>query len=469
VYVTKRKALGGVLGVVVAVLVSLVKPPEPMTDTAMITLGIVLGGVIWMLFDFVADYVAFLAICAFWAIFKVTDFTIIFGTFSKTTMWLLIGALGIGVAASESGLLARLALYFLKIFPATFKGQTTALMVSGICIGPFIPSTTAKAAIVAPMAKSISEAMGYEKCSKGAGGLFAAFYTGYISTAPQFLSASFASYAIVGLLPPEVAAEFTWMKWFISAFPWFVVFSILSYISILLLYNPKTNDKISKEYVYKKLEEMGPWSKNEKLTAGVLILCLLLWMTERVHGVNSALIAVLGCCVLIGLGIYDRKTFRAKVAWDSVVFIGCILSIGDVFPAVGINNWVLANFGESIIPLMSNHVLFLLVLMAFILVSRFVIVSWTACFTLLTILLTPFCEGAGINPWIIPFVTFVTCNTWFVIYQNSPYITSLVAAGGDGEMVTHKQMIKYSFSHAVCATIGILASIPFWYMMGLLK
>ncbi|UUX34712.1 SLC13 family permease [Fundicoccus culcitae] len=464
----KKNIILSIISVLVGIAIAMVPAPAPMGETGMITLGILIAGVLLMLFNVLDEYVAFLFVVAFWAIFQVTDFGIIFSVFSSTTTWLLIGALGIGAAASSSGLMRRLALYLMRIFPTTFVGQSTALLVSGILIGPFIPSTTAKAAIVGPVARSVSEAMGYEPGSRGAGGIFASFYTGYISTAPAFLSASFASYAIVGLLPDDIAARYTWMGWFISALPWAIVFTILAYFSIILLYKPKNEVEISSDYVENELAEMGGWSFNEKLVATVLVVCLAFWMTETVHGIHASMIALIGCAIVLGAGVVTRKQFRSEIAWDQVVFIGCMLGIGYVFPAVGINDWIIATFGEMIVPLMSNHVLFLVVFMIFVLIIRFVIVSWTAAFTLLTVLLAPFVDAAGINLWIIPFVTFVISNTWFVKYNSSPYVVSLTAAGGDGVMVTHNQMVKYSVLHTIATMIAVLAAVPFWRMMGLL-
>lgn len=74
----------------------------------------------------------------------------------------------------------------MKLFPASFKGQTAGLVVAGNLIGPLIPSVTAKCAIAAPFALGVSNQMGYEKDSKGAAGLFGAMFIGFGVTRPAF-------------------------------------------------------------------------------------------------------------------------------------------------------------------------------------------------------------------------------------------------------------------------------------------
>ncbi len=74
--------------------------------------------------------------------------------------------MGIGAAVTKSGLLARVALWIMRVCPPTFNGQVLALLGSGVIIGPFIPSTIAKVSIVGAMATDIGEKLGFEDRSK---------------------------------------------------------------------------------------------------------------------------------------------------------------------------------------------------------------------------------------------------------------------------------------------------------------
>ncbi len=223
-----KKIIGGVLGIICGLLVATHSPPGNLSLQAMWGLGIIAWSIIYWIFDVLPEYVVAILMCSAWAVFNVVPFNIAFAQFANTSWWLLVGALGIGVAVSGSGLLKRLALSVMRFFPATFKGQVMGLLVAGVAISPTIPSVTAKAAIMAPLSLAMSDTMGYHRKSPGAAGLFSAMYAGFISSAPIFISASFMCYLARGFLPAEVQAQFTWMQWFYCAIPWGVIFLMMT-------------------------------------------------------------------------------------------------------------------------------------------------------------------------------------------------------------------------------------------------
>jgi len=163
-----KQRIGGVSSVVVGIAVSAITPPDGLTPQAMWGLGIMAWAVTCWIFEVAPDYAVAVAMCAALALFQCVPFKTAFASFSERTWWLLVGALGMGCAMSKSGLLKRLSLGMMKIFPATFNGQVTALILGGILITPLIPSMTAKAAIMAPISQGISDAMGYARKSLGA-------------------------------------------------------------------------------------------------------------------------------------------------------------------------------------------------------------------------------------------------------------------------------------------------------------
>lgn len=101
-----------------------------------------------------------------------------------------------------------------------------------------------------------------------------------------------------------------------------------------------------------------------------------------------------------------------------------------------------------------------------VLVCRLVIISMLATSVIFTIVLSPLVITHGMHPWIIAFVSFAASNIWFFFFQNSFYLLSFYAVGG--EMVEHRQMIKLSIAYAVIAMVGFLVSVPYWRMLGLM-
>lgn len=463
-----KKMVGGILGIVlVFVFYNLSVPAgyeEFFSQKSWLALGILVGAVVWMLFDFLPDYMATLAMTVAWAATGCVSFSTSFSTFSGTTWWLLFGALCIGAAASACGLLKRMALKMMLWFPATFKGQSLALVCSGIVISPLIPSTAAKSAIIGPLAKNISESMGYEPQSKQANGLFMSYYTGYVSAGMGFLSASFISYSLIALMPE--GHEIAWFDWFLYALPWLVVAMVLMTLAILKMYKPKEDKKIDSTYLKNEYEKLGPLEGKERYTLIIMLVCLVLWMGEKWLNIPSAIVSVAAAVALIGGGILNRMEFRSKIAWDSMIFIGTFLQIPTVFSELGINKAVSIILGERLASLMTNPFLLIFTCTIVIYLIRFVVVSWTASAVLVLTILMPLCAMYGVHPWVVAFTCYCSTNTWNVIYQNTPYIAALVTT--DYQMGTHQQLLPYSAVYMVCNTIACLACVPFWQLLGLM-
>jgi anion transporter len=462
----KKKVIGGALGVILGVCLAVATPPSGLSPQAMWALGIIAWAITYWIFEVVPDYIVAVSMCTLWVLFRCVPFKTAFATFSDTTWWLLFGALGMGVAVLKSGLLKRLSLWLMNIFPANFNGQVLALICGGMVIAPLIPSVTAKAAIVAPISMGISDAMGYERKSRGAAGLFAAMGLGFILTGPMFLSASFVGYMMRGLLPQDIQAQFHWSYWFSAGLVWTAVVLGLMYLTIRFFYMPEEKEALSAVQVSAQLAALGPMRRNEKITATVLVMALLCWMAEPFHGINATIIALLGFAVLMACNVYDRQAFRSDMNWDSMIFIGGIINLGNVLPALKIDQWILQMCKPMLGPLMSNVYLFVVVLCIFVYVIRFVLVSFTATTAIFTVLLIPFALEAGINPWVTGFLVYVSTNIWLVFYQNSTFVTSFYAVGG--EMVTHRQIIPFSVAYCIISIAAALLSIPYWQYLGLM-
>jgi len=216
-FAENKKTIGGILGIIIAVAIATQPLPSGLSAAGLKAVAILCWAVIYWVFDVFPDYVVGLAMSALFVITKTAPMNVAFAAYSSDAWWLLVAAIGLGAAATKTGLLTRISLVVLKIFPATYKGQVMALIGCGTFLGTLIPSTTAKMAIMSPVALSISNALGFEKKSPGATGIFAACGTGFNLSSPFLMSSSFLAYVAVSLLPKAEQAQFTWSFWFLCA------------------------------------------------------------------------------------------------------------------------------------------------------------------------------------------------------------------------------------------------------------
>ncbi len=460
-----KQIIFAILGIIIAVVFFLVEPPEGLPVEGFRTLGLFLMAIVWWIGAVFPDFVTAFWLLASLVLFKVVPLGTAFSAFSGSVIWIVIPALAIGVALSKTGLLRRIVLKILSMFKGSFKSQVLAFLVAGNIVNPLIPSATAKIAIAGPLARTYSEEMGFERKSKPAAGLFTAMWSAFGACGPFFLTGTTMCFVMIGLLPAEYQAQWTFAKWFLAVWPWGVVWFILSYIFIRLFYTPKEEKPLPEGYMKEQYSALGKMSVNEKIALAVLGFCLVMWVSESFHGVSAAVVALLGMIVLLSTSVLDRQSFRSNIAWDAVIFIACNTGIAGVFSVTGITAWVGTTFGAYLQPLFSN--VFVLIIVSVIAISllRFIFVSQTALMTIYTVACAPFAIAAGMSPFIPGIISLVTVNVWNVLYHNATMITCIAAAG---EMAEFKDIRKMSFVYMLACVLGLIACVPMWNILGMM-
>ncbi|MDR0588284.1 MAG: anion permease, partial [Burkholderiales bacterium] len=297
------------VAVTIGIVIANLTPPEPLTTKSMLGLGIFVCFVILSMVEIMPDYVCWLAMCTAWAATKCVTVAQAFGAFTTTTWWLVVGAMVLAAAVAKCGLLKRIALFMMTRFPVTYKWQTLSLLLTGFIVSPMIPSGAVKVTLMSPLALSISDAMGFKRRSKGASGLFASMFLSIGLMIPTMISATFINYVIIGALGDQYPVSY--MMWFVASIPWIVLTLGLGYFVIHFLYHvDSTTITATNEALVAQRKALGPITKNEIITAVVLSLCLILWITERMHGLNAAFVTLAAVIVLSITQIVDRLTFR---------------------------------------------------------------------------------------------------------------------------------------------------------------
>lgn len=454
-----------ILGIAAAVLFFVMTPFEGLSVEGMKVLGLFLLAIFWWMGSVFADYVTAFWMMALMIATKATALGTVFSAFSGSVIWIVIPVLAVGAALSKTGLLKRIVLFILSKFKASFKSQSLGFIIAGNIVDALIPSATAKVAIAAPLAKTYSETMGYEPNSKPAAGLFSSMWMGFGANGPFFLTGSTMCFTMIGLLPEGYQEGFDFLTWLGVAWPWGLALLILSYVGVRIFYTPKNDVTVSAEVIHAQREALGKMKRNEKIAAFVLIICLVLWVTESWHGISSAVVALIGMCILLSTGVLDRKDFRSSIAWESVIFIGCSTGLGSVFSGAGITDWVSTTFAPYLEPVFSNVFIMIVVCVLVITVVRFAFVSQTALMTIFTVACAPFAIAAGMHPFIPGFIALVTVNVYNASYNNGTYITAMAAADG---MVQYGPTSKMSWVYTLACIVGCICCVPMWKAFGLM-
>lgn len=101
----------------------------------------------------------------------------------------------------------------------------------------------------------------------------------------------------------------------------------------------------TREVVLPKTER-GALAKADWLTIGVTVTMLGLWVSERWHGYDIAVVAVAGALVLTlpRVGVLGWTEGLRAVSWNLVIFVGAALVLGRALIDSEVAAWIVGNF-----------------------------------------------------------------------------------------------------------------------------
>ena len=328
-----------------------------------------------------------------------------------------------------------------------------------------IPSAHPKTAMSTPIAKGISNALGYKPFGKGSSGLFLAALWGFFVTEASFLSATAQNYAFKGLLPAKAQAQLNWGNWFIMMIPWTIIILIGGYFLLTFLFKPKDDKPVSREFISKQLNELGPMSREEKITATVILIAIVFWILESVFNIPAAITAIIGVSVLVALKVLTPEDFKTRLSWNTIIFIGTVMALGNVMQSAGLTTWLRKILAPAISPIIDNIYITVIALPIIIYLCKFVVVSLISTGTLITIGLLPFFSQMSFSPAIIAIIVTTSVNVWILSYMNAPILTGSAAV--QDSMASRGAMAKSSIGYMILNIIGLLVCVPIWQLMGI--
>jgi DASS family divalent anion:Na+ symporter len=364
----------------------------------------------------------------------------------------------------SSGLLFRLALYILRSFPLTYRGQTLGLGLSGAGITTCIPDTTSGTAIAGPIILALSDSLGYARRSNGSAGLAMAAMVGFGQMSPFFLTGAAENLLSWGLLADTAREQISWGGWFLAALPVAVVTFALAFIAIQFLFPPEFQPTVSRGLIDTQIEALGPLSRAEITNALVVCGAMIGWISAPYHSVDVAWVAMLGLLILLAMNLLDRTTFRSGINWDFLFYLGAVLSLTSVVRQLGIDTWVIRLLTPMLEPLAANPTQFLLVMVVAIFAVRFILPSFPLV-SLLTLTIVPIATTAGIHPLPLLIVICTSVTVWFLPYQSTCYLA--LYFGTKEKAFSHSQVRWLAWGFGAIYWLAIAVAIPYWRWLGL--
>ena len=332
-----------------------------------------------------------------------------FGALGFDIIWLMVAAFVLTSAMSATNLGKRIALYLTTKFAKTPAQVLVVFAIVNFILAFFVPSTTARASLIVPIALVILEiykaAPGKSKFGKLMmlqGVQNNAFATSVVMTATS------AQVLAVGFINEQAGGNVGYMQWLLGSIPQAVLTTVIAFLVGLKMFHYKgeMGDVMNNATasLKKQLEDMGPISTREKKALFIFLLTLTLWATGDYQKawfgfkISTEQTAVLGMllCLLPGIGVIKWK--EANIKWDLMLFSAGAYAVGNAVDDTGAATWAINHLVQAIGLDKMNPAMVAVILIFITVFSHLIFTSKTVRTTILIPAIISLAKGIGIDP-----------------------------------------------------------------------
>lgn len=271
---------------------------------------------------------------------------VVFSGFSSAAWWLVFAGLVMGVAVKRTGLGERVASRLSRRFGASYLGAVAGIMVVGMALGFLMPSSMGRAVLLMPIALAVADQFGFPSGSRGRTGIVMSAAFG--SHVPTFavLPANVPNMVMVGAAEKLYAYQPSYGEYLILHFP---VLGLLKAAAVVLLIVWLFPDRVTHRA---PAPGRPPMSRDERRLGLILALALAFWVTDVVHHVSPAWVAMAAAvlCLAPFTRLVPAQAFSQQINYGSLFFVAGIMGLGAMVDATGLGK-AMAGAILSVLPL----------------------------------------------------------------------------------------------------------------------
>ena len=266
--------------------------------------------------------------------------------FSQPIIWLIVAAFFIARSFIKTGLGMRIAYRFIEVLGRKSLGLSYGLVFTDLVLAPVIPSNTARAGgIIFPFIESLAVSFGStpEKGTQRRIGSFLlkTSYQCNAVTSAMFLT-GMAANPLMTDIAGDMGIEITWGLWALAAcVPGLISLLVIPYLSYKL-YPPEIKETDhATALAREKLAEMGPISKHEWITMGIILLLIFMWTVGAfLKIIDSTTAALVGLSLMLISGVLTWEDIKSeKSAWDTLIWFSVLVVMATDLKELGFISW----------------------------------------------------------------------------------------------------------------------------------
>ena len=313
-----------------------------------VALGVgVFAIIVWMT-QALDDAQSGFCIVAFLTVFGAANLGRALSGYATGGVWIVMLGMVMAAAMERSGLSRRIALKMVNFAGASPDKLYWMVALITLLMTFFIPSLGAKTLLLMPILAQMGRAFGAEtgQSSMVKGLVFVVTITGTMFCI-GILTSHAANPITAGFLE-QAGMPITWAEWFKIGGPPAIICGLLAVPVLRWMWPPEIKDiSAGQQYVKAEIEKLGKVSGIEIYTTIIFLVTLALWATDKLHGLNSTLVALFTVIAIIAPGPQQVMTWKEaekKVPWNIFIVYGAGLSMGAILMQTGAAKWIAETF-----------------------------------------------------------------------------------------------------------------------------
>ncbi|AXV41043.1 DASS family sodium-coupled anion symporter [Methanobacterium sp. BAmetb5] len=368
--------------------------------------------------------------------------------FANPIIFLMIGGFIIAEAIRKSGLATRLTYSMLNKFGTSPDRSIFVAVFSTGILSAWIENVVAFAMLL-PIIKEIIPLMGVDDPENGKSNFAKAMVLGasYGSLAGGFGTE-------IGTAPNLMAAAYThipFANWMVFGFPLAIIMMLIIWKLLSRVFKPEVSGIVGgNKTISNKLESLGPMKRVEKISLGILLFTIALWVTASWTGLNSYSVALIGAVLFFVFKVLDWRDAQNGVDWGLIVFFGGALSLGAALLNTGAAEWLITDI-VSVLGSNPSTILIMVVLMIIAVCITQVMsnIALAAILVPLSVTLAQ-TQGLPVGQYAVPVA--IACSLSFMLPMADPTVAMAYGTG----YVKIKEILKAGVPLVV---IGIIITI----------